>query len=77
MSPKNLITLDEFIQEVFIVENLHISIDVPKDEVIMVPHYPYSIPAPDNLTVDEFLEQRINPIIKNHAYKWINTITII
>lgn len=78
INPDNLISLDEFFKEVWDLEHIKVQLkeDI-KDEIIMVPRYPYSEPASDDLTVDEFLEQRINPILKQYAFKWVNSVGVI
>lgn len=64
-----LITIDEFIKEVWEVEHIKITLK-PKDGIsdsvkkrIRLAHYPYKEPFDDNKTVDEFLNERIRPCI--------------
>lgn len=64
-----LITIDEFIREVWEVEHIKIAlkpnIGVKKDieKRIRLAHYPYKDPFDENKTVDEFLNERIRPCI--------------
>lgn len=64
-----LITIDEFIREVWEVEHIKIAlkpqIGVTKyiENRIRLAHYPYKEPFDENKTVDEFLNERIRPCI--------------
>lgn len=57
------ITIEEFIEEVWNVEHIRIDINFHDGATHLVDHYPYTEPCDDDMTVDEFKEQRINPIL--------------
>lgn len=62
---KKKITIEEFIQEVWEVEHVKLRVNFKDDLTHLVDHYPYTIPISGECTDDEFMEQRINPILIN------------
>ena len=69
------ITLKEFIDEVWEIEHVKISIDFKDNLTHLVDHYPYTEPMDGECTVDELLNQRIRPIL-NEALAPVTVIMI-
>lgn len=70
------VTPSEFIQQVWDVEHIKLHLGEKWFEgIIFLDSYPYTTPISGEVTVDEFLATRIQPILEN-AVQWQGSTTI-
>jgi hypothetical protein len=53
------ITVKEFIKQVWDIERVKVMVPLPSDRLIAP--YPYKTPMPDDCSINDLLEQRLNP----------------
>lgn len=70
----NLISSRELEKEIKEIEGFDVKINC--DDFTFFPHYPYNTPCPDDWTVDDFKNERLNPLLSK-CYSWEGSTTII
>ena len=70
MSEGKLVSIETLEQQISNLEEVSITVRAPRDT--LVPEYPYSRKAAGNVSVKEWIDTRLSPIIPNYEVSVIN-----